>query len=298
MPLSPSTPHPPPPTPHTWAWSVDHGELCRVVDSRELWGDTHLHIWLPARDATVSSRADLLLALSESPAAHPAWLRYAAAAARIEDTLTGDTLLAPIGGSLIPLPHQIPRAWPCDIRRPRASPARRRGAPARGQHRTGRASQAGVGARASIASSPAPVRHPAPGQDRRVPPAHVAAGPERLRRSELRHPRAGPRLRNPHREAPDHRRGREAALQAETHPAAAGGVDAPPLAPERALRGSDEVRATARGGGHVATGARRTASRRAGSGGGGSSLCGCGGRGTWSLTWSVKHGHWRCQHGQ
>ena len=91
----------------TWAWSLDHGELCRVVDSDELWGDVQFRIWLPARDATVPLRSDRLVLLSDSPTAQPAWLSYAAAAARVEDALTGDTLLAPIGGSLIPLPHQI-----------------------------------------------------------------------------------------------------------------------------------------------------------------------------------------------
>ena len=93
--------------PNTWAWSLDHREVCRIVDREELWGDHRIRIWLPTRDITTRVLPNRLRPIGEFPHANPAWLSYVAAAARVADALTRDLLLAPIGGSVIPLPHQI-----------------------------------------------------------------------------------------------------------------------------------------------------------------------------------------------
>ena len=93
--------------PHTWAWSLDHREVCRVIVRDELWGEHRIRIWLPSSDVTARVPPSRLRPISEFPHANPAWLSYVTAAARVAEVLTQDLLLAPIGGSVIPLPHQI-----------------------------------------------------------------------------------------------------------------------------------------------------------------------------------------------
>ena len=36
----------------SWAWSLDHREVCCVLDREELWGDHRIRIWLLTREAT------------------------------------------------------------------------------------------------------------------------------------------------------------------------------------------------------------------------------------------------------
>jgi hypothetical protein len=73
-----------------WAWSLEHQQACRVAERQDLWGDTLYRVWVPAKDAIVRVQASQL---------RPA--------ARVADSLTQNVLLAPIEGSVIPLPHQI-----------------------------------------------------------------------------------------------------------------------------------------------------------------------------------------------
>jgi len=36
-----------------WAYSPDHGQLCQVIESQTLWGETTCRVWLPGRDSVV-----------------------------------------------------------------------------------------------------------------------------------------------------------------------------------------------------------------------------------------------------
>jgi len=29
-----------------WLWSLDHGQLCRVIETQMLWGETVCRVWL------------------------------------------------------------------------------------------------------------------------------------------------------------------------------------------------------------------------------------------------------------
>lgn len=90
-----------------WAWSTEHDEPCRVIDSSELWGRTTFLVWLPRRDAMVRLSEE---ALTEPRAEDPNVINritYLASAARIADALERDTLVAPLEGTVIPLPHQL-----------------------------------------------------------------------------------------------------------------------------------------------------------------------------------------------
>jgi SNF2 family DNA or RNA helicase len=91
----------------TWLWSEEHRQLCKVIETQTLWGNTFYRIWLPNQDTVVRTRADKLKPLSDANITTPASIAYIATSARIADALTQDVLLAPIESSVIPLPHQI-----------------------------------------------------------------------------------------------------------------------------------------------------------------------------------------------
>jgi superfamily II DNA or RNA helicase len=90
-----------------WVYSTDHGQLCRVIESETLWGETTCRVWLPSQDAVVRVRAEQLKRPDEALVQVPEAVSYVAAAARVADAVTQDVLLAPIEASVIPLPHQI-----------------------------------------------------------------------------------------------------------------------------------------------------------------------------------------------
>jgi len=90
-----------------WHYSPDHGQLCQVIETQTLWGDTTCRVWLPGSDSVARIPAANLKPLEDAAIGTPAGITYVAAAARVADALTQDILLAPIESSVIPLPHQI-----------------------------------------------------------------------------------------------------------------------------------------------------------------------------------------------
>jgi superfamily II DNA or RNA helicase len=90
-----------------WHYIPDHGELCRVIETQTLWGETVCRVWLPGKDTVVRLPAARLRPVQEASVGTVDGIAYLAAAARVADALTQDVLLAPIESSVIPLPHQI-----------------------------------------------------------------------------------------------------------------------------------------------------------------------------------------------
>ena len=90
-----------------WRYSPEHGQICRVIESQTIWGTTICRVWLPDRDAVVRIPESRLLSVGEGPSGSGEFIVYAAAAAKIADSLAQDVLLAPIESTVIPLPHQI-----------------------------------------------------------------------------------------------------------------------------------------------------------------------------------------------
>jgi len=91
-----------------WAWLSDSGQACQIVDRQGLWGASSYRVWLPSQGAVVRVPGERLAPLgTQDKSAVGYQLVYAAAAARIADALERDTLVAPLEGTLLPLPHQI-----------------------------------------------------------------------------------------------------------------------------------------------------------------------------------------------
>ena len=90
-----------------WWYSIDHDEPCRVVDIDMLWGQATCLVWLPHRETTIRLLQKQMVPLKSDKAHLFDRLSYASAAARIVDSLERDALVAPLEGTVIPLPHQL-----------------------------------------------------------------------------------------------------------------------------------------------------------------------------------------------
>ena len=90
-----------------WWHSIDHDEPCRVVDTETLWGQASCLVWLPRRDTAVRVLQKRLVPLKAGESHLLDRLSYVSAAARIADALERDALVAPLEGTVIPLPHQL-----------------------------------------------------------------------------------------------------------------------------------------------------------------------------------------------
>ena len=93
--------------PGEWFHSTDHDQAGQLVSVQEMWGEQTCLVWLPRRDAVVRISASRLRSLDSAPPPSVDHLAFACAAARIADALGRDSLVAPLEGTLIPLPHQI-----------------------------------------------------------------------------------------------------------------------------------------------------------------------------------------------
>ncbi len=89
-----------------WCWHTRQATPCRVVERLALWGESAYRVWLPSKNAVLHARAAELAALaSVQPTVEQ--LLHATAAAKLQDALEENLLLAPIQSSVIPLPHQL-----------------------------------------------------------------------------------------------------------------------------------------------------------------------------------------------
>jgi len=93
--------------PGQWYHSIDHDEAGQLVSVEAMWGEQTCLVWLPRRDAVVRIAASRLRGVGGAPPATSDDLAFACAAARIADALERDSLVSPLEGTLIPLPHQI-----------------------------------------------------------------------------------------------------------------------------------------------------------------------------------------------
>jgi superfamily II DNA or RNA helicase len=89
-----------------WCWMPRQASACRVVDRQEVWGQVSFRVWLPGKDTVLRARAEDLTALEAvQPTADQ--VLHAVAAAKLQDALEDNLLLAPIQSSVVPLPHQL-----------------------------------------------------------------------------------------------------------------------------------------------------------------------------------------------
>ncbi|MDO4232324.1 MAG: helicase-related protein [Lautropia sp.] len=89
-----------------WCWHIRQATPCRVVERLALWGEVIYRVWLPSKNTVLRTRTAELTHLTRvQPTVEQ--LLHATAAARLQDSLEENLLLAPIQSSVIPLPHQL-----------------------------------------------------------------------------------------------------------------------------------------------------------------------------------------------
>lgn len=88
-------------------WSIEHQQICQVLEVQQLFGQTYCRVWLTQQDAIVRLRAETLQSFDDIAGYSGDRLRYLVAAAKVANALNEDILLAPMEASVIPLPHQI-----------------------------------------------------------------------------------------------------------------------------------------------------------------------------------------------
>lgn len=99
----------------SWAWldeaeqggSGASGVACRVLERFCAWGTEAYDVWVPKWARAVRVGAARLCSLAVAPGGSANGVLAAAAAARISDALARDALLAPLEGTVDPLPHQV-----------------------------------------------------------------------------------------------------------------------------------------------------------------------------------------------
>lgn len=90
-----------------WVWSLAHQTPARIIEHKEIWGFVNFLVWLPRDNVTQwLKQVDITVLPGQKEFSLPELL-YKLAAARINDALAQDNLIAPAEGSVIPLPHQL-----------------------------------------------------------------------------------------------------------------------------------------------------------------------------------------------
>ena len=89
-----------------WCWFARQGAPCRVIDRLDAWGQLSYRVWLPNKDAVIRAGGSELTPLS-SVVPTVEHVLHATAAAKLQDALEENLLLAPIQSSGVPLPHQL-----------------------------------------------------------------------------------------------------------------------------------------------------------------------------------------------
>lgn len=95
------------PNPGEWWYSRSRGAAGQVVRSEDLWGAAGVQLWFPARDRVERLAPEDLVPASQVGTAPPDLLSWQVLAARVQEALADEKLLAPLEGSVLPLPHQI-----------------------------------------------------------------------------------------------------------------------------------------------------------------------------------------------
>ena len=88
-----------------WCWMPRQASACRIVDRMDAWGQVTYRVWLPGKEVVIRARSEDLDSLQAiRPSADH--VLHAVAAAKLQDALEDNLLLAPIQSIVV----QIGRA--------------------------------------------------------------------------------------------------------------------------------------------------------------------------------------------
>lgn len=91
-----------------WAIEASSQTPCQVVDVEEVWGARSYRVWLPTQATVLRVAEPRLVPFHTRPTDVVGnELAFVSAAARIADAMARDALVAPLEGTVTPLPHQV-----------------------------------------------------------------------------------------------------------------------------------------------------------------------------------------------
>jgi len=91
-----------------WSYSVNNKKIVGILSERNLWGERVIQVFIPQENRiTDDVRGENLIPIEEKPLLSGKHIIYTSCAGRISDELEMGLTVSPLGGSLIPLPHQI-----------------------------------------------------------------------------------------------------------------------------------------------------------------------------------------------
>lgn len=99
------------------AWSLSRKQVCKIVAIEQLWDMERALVWIPGEDTLLRLPVADLTASNLHQTTNSAQIAFRVLAARLSEALAQETLLAPLGAGLIPLPHQL-RALQSALNRP------------------------------------------------------------------------------------------------------------------------------------------------------------------------------------
>ena len=71
-----------------WFWTGEQNQICQIIETQTLWGETICRVWLPDSDSMVCVPASKLVSFEDSEKGTANRIAYIASAARIADALT------------------------------------------------------------------------------------------------------------------------------------------------------------------------------------------------------------------
>ena len=78
-----------------------------MIETRTLWGEQTVRIWLPTTDRVLQVSAGALQPVAAGDRLSADAIIYKATAARIAEAMATEAMLAPLAASVVPLPHQL-----------------------------------------------------------------------------------------------------------------------------------------------------------------------------------------------
>jgi SNF2 family DNA or RNA helicase len=89
-----------------WVWSKIHYEPLKIIEINKQWDVTSYKLWSQSQNKTIIHSSDQIDNLTNAEY-HLEFLVYVIATAKINQVYATESLISPLEGNLIPLPHQL-----------------------------------------------------------------------------------------------------------------------------------------------------------------------------------------------
>jgi len=91
---------------NNWAWSKTLDESVKIIDKQSQWNFISYNVWSPSSNKVIPHKSTELDSINNAKYSKELLL-YLIATARINQAYTTESILSPLEGNLIPLPHQL-----------------------------------------------------------------------------------------------------------------------------------------------------------------------------------------------